>query len=193
MRTVTALFLGIVAVAAAVTGARATQVAYMTHRQLGEGSQLVVRGKVTGIESHWNEKRTKIFTSTRVAVDETYKGIGQGIIDVVQLGGVVGNVRVTVHGALSWRSGEEVILFLEPYQAGVSGPARYQVSGFSQGKFNVTRDARTGKAYVHRLELEDTELLRAPTAGATSLRARMDSVPIEQFINEALGRRTDKE
>jgi hypothetical protein len=189
MRTVTGVLIGFIIVAATVTGSRATQVAYMTHRQLGDGSQLVVRGEVVDVRSYWNEKKTKIFTSARVAVAETYKGSGGGTIDVVQLGGVVGNVKVTVQGALSWTPGEEVVLFLEPVASGSAGPASYQVSGFSQGKFNVTRDARTGKAYVHRPELQDIELLGAPSAGHATPISKVENVPIEQFINEALGRR----
>jgi hypothetical protein len=189
MRTVTGAFIGLVAVAAVVAGAWATQVVYMTHRQLGDGARLVVRGEVVDVRSYWNEKKTKIFTSARVAVDETYKGSGNGTIDVVQLGGVVGNVKVTVHGALAWTPGEEVILFLEPLETQSAGPERYQVSGFSQGKFNVTRDVRTGKAYVQRAEPEDTELLGAPSAGGPPPTSRVENVPIEQFINEALGRR----
>ncbi len=189
MRKMTGVLIVLIAVASAVTGARATQVAYMTHRQLGDGSQLVVRGEVVDVRSYWNEKKTKIFTSARVAVEEKYKGSAGGTIDVVQLGGVVGNVKVTVQGALAWTQGEEVILFLEPLDTVSAGPAEYQVSGFSQGKFNVMRDARTGKAYVHRLELEDTELLGAPSASASTPASKVENVPIEQFINEALGRR----
>ena len=74
--------------------ADATQVIYQSPQQMGTESALVVRGRVTGIHSYWNESQTKIFTETVIAVDETYKGSGAPTVRVVQPGGVVGNRRM---------------------------------------------------------------------------------------------------
>ncbi len=129
-------------VAGSISIVDATQVVSLTPRQLGEQSELVVRGKVVDVRSFWNDKRTKIYTTTRIAVDESYKGSGSGMVDLLQMGGVVDDVKVTVHGALEWRTGEEVLLFLESPDG-----RSFQVSGFSQGKFNIKRNTRTGEAF----------------------------------------------
>lgn len=164
--------------------AHATQVMYQTPQQMGTESALVVRGKVQSTQSYWNAARTKIFTLTQIAVDETYKGPHQPVIDVIQIGGTVGTVKVTVQGALQWKDGEEVLLFVEPYDA-----SSFQVSGFSQGKFEVERDPKTGVAFVTAPPLEGTALVGAPSADAMTKPSKSEKVTLEQFVNRALGRR----
>jgi len=188
-RILTGVWIGLAIGAALITTARATQVLYRTPRELGAESALVVRGEVVGVRSYWNEKRTKIFTAARVAVDETYKGSGASTVDVIQLGGVVDNVKVTVQGALSWKEGEEIVLFLEPYDGPSAAAAAFQVSGFSQGKFSVVRDPRTGKALINRPETSGVELVGSSSPGSPEPSSRIEGVPIEKFIDEALGRR----
>jgi hypothetical protein len=163
---------------------QATQIEYRSPRQLGEESSLVVLARVDNVRSYWNETHTKIFTETTVTVDETYKGGTVPIARIVQLGGVVGNVRMTVHGALSWRPGEEILLFLEPLD-----PGTYQVSGFCQGKFTVEREPGTGKPFVKAPVMEDGRVLNlAPDAPATAP-PRVERVSLNKFVNQALGLR----
>jgi len=158
----------------------ATQLVYMTPRQMGERAELVVAGKVSGAQSFWNEKRTKIFTRIDIAVDASYKGATQASVSLLQLGGTVDGVRTTVDGAVQWRVGEEVLLFLEPYTKGT-----YQVTGLSQGKFVIERDAATGAPLISRPALGGVKL--AASRGSASPRAAIEKVPLEQFIGEALG------
>ena len=75
--------------------ASATQIEYRSPRDLGRESSLIVRGKVAAVRSFWNDAGTKVFTETTVSVEEAYKGSQAGTISVLQLGGVVGNVRVS--------------------------------------------------------------------------------------------------
>jgi len=190
MRRIISAFSIFLAVGGALaSSAGATQVLHRTPRELGAESPLVVRGEVVEVRSFWNEKKTKIFTTARVAVGDTYKGSGPAAVDVVQLGGTVGNVKVTVQGALVWNEGEEVVLFLEPYDGPAASASAFQVSGFTQGKFIVERDPRTGKAFVSRPEASGVELVGASSPGAPEPLSGIESVPIEQFIDEALGRR----
>jgi hypothetical protein len=162
----------------------ATQVLHRTPAQLGQQSTLVVRGRVTNVESYWNTSRTKIFTRTSVAIDETYKGRPVGAVTVVQMGGVVDGVRVTVAGALAWRQGEEVVLFLEPYEAG-----SFHIAGFSQGKFEVERDPDSGEPFVRQPAVDGVEYMRiSPTGDNVPAQVSVTTkMPIAQFINRALG------
>jgi hypothetical protein len=167
-----------------VTGAspvQATKIVHMNPQKLAETASDVVRGTVIGSESYWNASGSKIFTETIITVDESYKGSAGGEVRVLQVGGVVDGVQVTVHGALQWVQGEEVVVFLESDRSG-----KYLVSGFSQGKFQVQRDPVTGRAFVQRPDLEDVELVNDDGSGhadATSV-AR---VPLDQFLSKALG------
>ncbi len=155
-----------------MTAAVATQVIQRTPQELAQESALIVDGTVTGVRSYWNADHSKIFTEATVSVGSTYKGNGGGTVRVVQPGGVVGNVRMTAHGALSWNRGEQVLLFLEP-----SVPGAFQVAGFSQGKYEVERDPRTGRTFVQ-------QALPADLEGTAPARAQR--VTVEQFINQVL-------
>jgi hypothetical protein len=169
---------------AAVPSALATQIIYRTPQEMGEQSSLVVQGKVVGVRSFWNEKRTKIFTETTVQIEEAFKGPNTGTVRVLQLGGTVGSIKVTVAGALQWRTGEEVLLFLEEATADT-----YLVSGFSQGKFNIVRDPATGEAFVRRPALEGAEVLGAPPSGQEVSTSAVVNMPLRQFVDDALNRR----
>jgi len=180
MKRTIALLGALALMAAGAELVNATQLVSMTPRQMGEQAQLVVAGKVSGEQSFWNEKRTKIFTRIDVAVDASYKGGTPVSVSLLQLGGTVDGVRTTVDGAVQWRVGEEVLLFLEPYTKGT-----YQVTGLSQGKFRIERDATTGAAFVSRPALEGVKLVSAQ--GSALRGAAIEKIPIERFIAEALG------
>jgi hypothetical protein len=160
--------------------AQATQLEQMSLDELGRTASTVVQGKVLTTHSYWNPDHTKIFTEILVESDVTHKGPAAGSVRIVQLGGTVDNVRVTVHGALGWTPGEEVLLFLEPYKANT-----FVVTGLSQGKFGIVRDERTGEVFASR----------APAAGAKGAGNRandgghrsIEKMPLTRLLDEALG------
>lgn len=156
-----------------------TQIEYRSPTDLGRESSLVVRGRVTAVRSFWNTTGTKVFTEAMVIVDETYKGSRTGSVSVRQLGGVVGHVRVNVDGAPVWKEGEEVLLFLEPFDG-----ASYQVAGFSQGKYTIERDPRTGEPFVRGPSLDEVELIIAP--GETPPGRETGRMRLGSFIDRAL-------
>jgi hypothetical protein len=157
----------------------ATQVIYQTPRQLGEVSALVVDGRVASVRSYWNDSHTKILTEAVVNVNGAHKGDAGSTVRIVQLGGVVGNVRMTVHGALQWRQDEEVLLFLEP-----STPGAYQVAGLFQGMYKIERDPRSGKAYVLQTSHGDVDLVGAPDHQISQQPAKL---ALDKFIDDVLG------
>jgi hypothetical protein len=157
------------------TLASATQVQYQSVEMMGVSAQRIVHGTVAGVRAYWNESRTRILTETTIDISEDYKGAGPARVQVLQYGGVVDDVRMTVAGALSWTPGEEVVLFLEE-----SLPGRHRVSGFSQGKYSVQRDPVTGERFVRQAGLGATELSGAPLA---ELQSRM---PLGELLDRAL-------
>lgn len=144
----------------------ATQVVHRTPEELGRSAELVVRGRVDDVRSFWNADRTRILTEVTVSVVSQHKGAPVGTVRVLQMGGVVDGVRMTVAGALSWTANEDVLLFLEP-----SLDRRYRVAGFNQGKYRIQRDPRTGVEFVQQAPLGGTELVGGPAAGSPSARA----------------------
>jgi len=163
------------------TAVLATQVIVQSPRQLAEESALVVDGTVTGVRSYWNEDHSKILTEATVSVSGTHKGSAASTVRVVQLGGVVGNVRMTAHGALTWKRGEDVLLFLEP-----SVPGAFQVAGFSQGKYLIARDARTGVAYVDQVVPPDAEGTSAPATSGGNAAPEKKRIRLDEFLNQVL-------
>jgi hypothetical protein len=159
----------------------ATQVIQRTPQELAQESELVVDGKVASVRSYWNDDRSKIFTEAVVTVGSIYKGASAQSVRVVQLGGVVGNVRMTAHGALQWKKGEEVLLFLEP-----SVPGAFQVAGFSQGMYMIERDPRTGKTFVKYAAPAATEDAKATATGAQASAPVTGWPTLEQFLDSAL-------
>ena len=174
------LILGVLLIVAAMAPlATATSLIERTPEQLAQESALVVDGKVTGVRSYWNADHTRIFTEATVDVDGTYKGRSSAKVSVVQIGGVVDNVRMTAHGALAWAPGEEVLLFLEPNDG-----RSWQVAGFSQGKYMIERD-RGGKEFVRQAMPPDTK--GGGAAGTSSAGgATTERVSLEQFLQRVL-------
>ncbi len=160
--------------------AGATQVTYLSPQQIGARSDLVISGRVESSESYWNDKHTKIFTRTRIAVDDTYKGSVLPVVEVVQIGGIVGSIKVTAHGAPTWRRGDEVLLFAEAVDA-----QSYRVTGFCQGKFDIRRHPETGEPYVLAPEVDEVKVLGSPADGERV--DRSIGVPLEAFVSHALG------
>jgi len=165
----------------AASTTEATQIVYQTPRQMGATSTIVVEGHVSAVRSYWNDARTKILTEAQITVSARHKGQAAGVVRVVQLGGVVGHVRMNVAGALSWQPDEEVLLFLEVMPGGA-----HRVAGFSQGKYRVERDEATGRRYVVAPSLEGVELVGA--ADGSPPPSRLQRIDVNRFVDEALGK-----
>ncbi len=166
---------------ACAPAALATKIISMDPQQLAAAATTVVRGTVASVESFKNASGSKVFTETVITVIESFKGSPGSEVRLLQLGGEVDGVRVTVHGSLHWTRDEEVVLFLEPYEGG-----RYQVAGFSQGKFQVEHDPVTGRAFVNQPAMEGVELVDDDGHGHSDITA-VTRVPLDQFLSRALG------
>ena len=160
--------------------ANSTQILARSPEQLGATSTLVVRGRVAELSSFWNESETKILTEVEIEVDANHKGQAPTRLRVLQMGGVVGNVKMTVAGSLVWNPGEDVLLFLED-----SLPNRFRVAGFSQGKFTVERDATTGELFVRQASLGAAEIVAGSTVDKTA-QAGTARMPLQSLLNRAL-------
>ncbi len=96
----------------------ATSVIPMSVEQLTSAATQVVRARAISSESRWNDAHTLIFTFTRFARVETWKGEAGAEFTVRQMGGRVGNIEQKVSGVRRWNAGDEAVLFLRPSEAG---------------------------------------------------------------------------
>lgn len=136
MRTITGIGyvrtgLLLVLVAAAIVPARAALARSLRLEELVSHSTNVVVGHCTSAEARWNDDHTQIVTVARYDVADDLKGDLRGSVDVVTLGGEVGDVGMYVSGMPTFSAGDDSVLFL------TAGDAGYEVVGMSQGKFKV--------------------------------------------------------
>jgi hypothetical protein len=108
-------------------------------------SVAVVCGVVRGSEARWNADHSRIHTTWRVEVAEPVYGAERGqVLDVLTLGGRVGDAHMHLSGNVRLTEGEEVVLFLVP------NGAAFSVAGMTQGKFSVVRDPSGGSPRLTR-------------------------------------------
>ena len=63
-------------------------------------SSAVIEGKVISKKSVWNHTKTLIYTINQVQVYKSFKGSTQEILEILTLGGTVGNDRLAVNPEL---------------------------------------------------------------------------------------------
>ena len=102
--------------------------------------------RCTGCESYRNEDGL-IVTRYRFAVLETLKGTPVQTLECVQPGGRIGNLVTVVPGLKSYRTDQELVLFLSPQEAGTS----YRLPvGLAQGVYRIETDRSSGVRIARR-------------------------------------------
>ena len=107
---------------------------------LSRAADVVVRARVEGISSRWSRDGRRILTDVTLRVLERVAGECGELLQLVQPGGVVGELGQKVDGVPPFAPGEEAVLFLER-----QGPVHALV-GLSQGKWSVERAAAEARA-----------------------------------------------
>lgn len=95
-------------------------------------SGAIVHGRVLSYTSQW--EGSNIFTYTKVRVAESLKGDVPTVVTIKQLGGEVGDMASEIPGTPKLRIGEDVVLFLTPWQG------HYWIHSIVLGKFTVSSE-----------------------------------------------------
>ncbi len=110
-------------------------------------SSLVVEGKVISKKSFWDVKHEKIYTTNTVEVYKVFKGVVVSTIEVITVGGTVGDVILMVFPNLNLRVGDIGVFTLYDNNIALSQAAKAQNKQFKvysslQGfyKYNVYDD-----------------------------------------------------
>ena len=94
-------------------------------------SDLVVQGRVVGLESFWDESGTLIVTEATIEVSDRVLGSSPSRITVRTAGGAVGSLRVEALGFPQLGRNEDVVLFLE------RDASSHRIVGYQQGHYRV--------------------------------------------------------
>ncbi len=108
--------------------------------QLVTSASQIVVGEVVSKNAAWDPSHRRIFSTIEIKTEECWKGSAREIVTIVQPGGTVGEIEMTVHGMPSFTVGERVLLFLR-------GQTKFQVVGMSEGKRPLSWDA-DGKQWL---------------------------------------------
>jgi hypothetical protein len=119
--------------------ALATQVEALSMRQLVEGADHIVVGTVIAREAHWDDL-DRIVTDSTIRVEDTLLGAPSETLVVRHIGGVVGELGLTVAGEAAYPDGARMLLFLRTYHSGDAGDVMRPV-GMSQGEMPIVAGA----------------------------------------------------
>lgn len=117
-----------------------------------EADQIVV-ADVASARAEWDRDHRAIHTTVELAVKESWKGAppASGKLVIRQLGGVVGQIEMTIHGMATFAPGERALVFLK----------QSQVVGMGQGKRSLRWDQARGRWQADPPDLAGAALVRA--------------------------------
>jgi hypothetical protein len=117
-------------------------------KQQVNSSDLIVEGKVISKKSFWDEGYKKIYTLNTIEVFKTFKGESNAIIEVLTLGGEVGDTGLTVSHSLELSENETGMFLLNSSNrlliGSTSNKPKYKVYSGIQGFYKY--DAISNKA-----------------------------------------------
>jgi hypothetical protein len=106
-------------------------------KNLSEGADIILTGKVVEQKSNWNEDRTRIYTNVVVRAEEYLKGnYSEKSIALTTLGGEVGEVGELYSHMPRFSNDEEVLLFVKKDKKDMN----YKVFNGEDGKMTLYRD-----------------------------------------------------
>jgi len=120
--------------------------------------------EVTSVGAAWDQRHERIYSTIELKVVESWKagaamaGVPADRLTVVQPGGTVGDISMTVTGLSAFVPGERTLVFLR-------GPAnRAQVVGMTQGKRPVRFETSSKRWMVAPPDLRSATLVKPPVA-----------------------------
>lgn len=131
--------------------------------QLVNDSDYIVRAVVKSVDSEYQTTTSggkKIVTKVALDVREIIAGTPPANLVLEILGGRVGNERMVVEGAPTFKVGDEDILFVRG-----NGHTIVPLVAMMHGRYPIMREAATGRRYVARenkVPLTDTAEISQP-------------------------------
>lgn len=147
-------------------GANASIVVAMDLPALVQQADHIAVVDVVSTTADWDAKHERIFSTVELKVIERWKGVppasGDDRVRIVQPGGTVGDLTMTVTGLSTFTPGERALVFLR-------GPANHaRLLGMSQGKRLMRFESTSGKWLVEAPNLRQATLLRPRAPASTN-------------------------
>ena len=121
----------------------ASPVIPLTVGQLAKESDLIVHGEVIG-KSVQRDPEGRIYTRVELDLTEVWKGdVKTQPLVIVHSGGILGNRWAATQDEVSFKMGEEVVVFLVLNSRGEG-----VTMGMNQGKFLISSDKSSGWKYA---------------------------------------------
>jgi len=118
----------------------------LTIERLTDSTPVVVRGRVHSVDSGWDMPAATIYTYVVIEIDEVLRGsVPHERIVIKQLGGVVGDVGLSVGGQPGFTPGENVLVFLQVRPRDNT----LQTANFWQGKWSIEPRSQGNVAIRH--------------------------------------------
>ncbi|MEK6373094.1 MAG: PKD domain-containing protein [Acidobacteriota bacterium] len=169
--------------AMAAAAASATTIIMPTDEQLVAKSPLIVQGTVVSTRAVSREGR--IWTETKLAVEQTLKGSAAGTIIIREIGGEVEGRISKIYGAPSYEPGQRVMAFLTPTPRG-----DYQTMDLFVGKFAEARMMNGERLWVRDDVVDEVHLLDASFHPIAAKNVQRAADSFEAFVRDrVLGRK----
>jgi len=111
----------------------ASQFIQLPFDQVARQATVIVRATVGPVTSAWDDDREVIFSTATLSVRRYLAGSGPQTLMVREAGGTVGDYTQVAIGFPELREGQEVVLFLSPWD----DSADYRIEAYNQGKYRV--------------------------------------------------------
>jgi len=156
-----------------ITSLSATVFKPTSIEKLSVQAKVIVRAEVLSVQSLWTDDPKQIYTEIQLRIIETYKGKSPETIVIRQLGGIVGEDALIVHGNAQFTPGEETLLFLT-YQKG-----QYKTASLGLGKFSIIME--NGQEVVENPVVSNRTLFieKSPSLSQSHPKFLLDSVKLE--------------
>ena len=154
----------------------------LTPESLLAGADAVVEGRVLSVEGRWNAEHTGLETHVTFRVSARLAGTTPDVLTVVQPGGALDGNRHVVVGMPNFTEGEEARLYLRRLPQR-SGPPRFRVYGWSQGKWLPA--ARDGTSSYEPAPVPPTGVAGARGFATNGMRWPPQLDPVAYQVNRA--------
>jgi hypothetical protein len=161
---------------------RASLLRAMSLGELASSADRIVVGTVLSVNAAWDPEHRKILSTIEIDIEESWKGsAGTERVTLVQPGGSVGDIEMTVQGMPSFAARERSLLFLQ-------GQQRFQVVGMSQGKRALVWDGASKQWLAQPSDIED--VVEVGPGARLRQAKRGDAIPLSDLreqVRRAIG------
>lgn len=141
------------------------------------GSRAIIRGTVVSSLSGYDQRYKSVFTYTILRLNRVLKGEvtpnSAGEIVIKEPGGIIGNLGSDIFGIPQFKSGEDVLLYLDTWPDG-----SLRVYQWFLGKYTITINPSTGRELVSRESADP----RVSILGRSRLGPSTDQSDLASFL-----------